>query len=94
MIETKWVPIHDLHTFQVANGELYCGGKDEWGNDICLVFPVIEFLEHFAPHMDYILEKCKEHLDFQVSQGYSKCDTIEKKRKSRKSTKKTTKSNN
>ena len=52
MKEEKYLAIHDINTFQAYENEVYLGGKDNYGEDITLVFNAFELLEWL--HIDEI----------------------------------------
>ena len=45
--EMKWTSIHDVCSFACKDNEIYLGGKNEFGEDITIVFNAIEILEWF-----------------------------------------------
>jgi len=52
MKEEKYLAIHDINTFQAYENEVYLRGKDNYGEDITLVFNAFELLEWL--HIDEI----------------------------------------
>ena len=59
--ETVFKAIHDINTFACSDNELYLGGKDEYGQDITLVFNAIEILEWLD--IDYMKKQSVKYIN-------------------------------
>ena len=54
--------IHDINTFAASNNnELYIGGKNEFGEDITIVFNTIEILEWLE--IEYMKEQSIKYIN-------------------------------
>jgi len=56
--------IHDINTFACSkDNELYLGGKNEFGEDITVVFNAIEILEWVGTEIPYIKEQSIKYIN-------------------------------
>ena len=61
--EINFKHIHDLHTFQCVDNEVYLSGLDEYGEDITLVFSAFEFLSWIGKdEIKYIKDQTIKHI--------------------------------
>tara|TARA_R100000781_G_scaffold114704_1_gene86249 strand:+ start:1993 stop:2205 length:213 start_codon:yes stop_codon:yes gene_type:complete len=60
-LETVIKSIHDINTFACSDNELYLSGKDQYGQDITLIFNAIEILEWLD--IDYIKKQSIKYIN-------------------------------